>query len=73
MATVPIYNVVPDQGYPAQFEFEIDGAVLTLHASVNAETNYGVRVVDTGIPQVSGVFGSYVTFFGTPPYGPEYQ
>jgi hypothetical protein len=71
METVPVYNVVPDKGFPAQFEFELDGAVTTLHASVNAETNYGVRVVITGIPQTAGIFGSTVTFFGTPLTNPN--
>ena len=42
------------KGYPAQFAFEVDGVVSTLHVNVNQETNYGVRVIVTGIPQVGG-------------------
>ena len=71
--TVPVYNVVPEKGYPAQFAFTVDGVVVTLHVNVNQETNYGVRVIVSGVPEVAGVLGASVTFFGTPTTDPNFS
>ncbi len=66
LQTEPIYNMVPDKGYPAEFAFEIAGAPVTLLINLNQETNYGVRAIISGIPGVSGLVGVTTTFFGTP-------
>jgi hypothetical protein len=71
VATTPIYNIEPEKGYPAQFEFTADEEIVTLHASVTEETNYGARVTVSDIPQASGVIGSTVTFFGSPTSDPN--
>jgi hypothetical protein len=42
--TVPIFNIMPDKGYPAQFAFQFAKRTITLYVNVNHETNYGVRV-----------------------------
>jgi hypothetical protein len=62
----PIYNVVPDKGFPAEFMFGVVGVPVTLYATVTPKTNYGVRVIVPGVPSAAGVVGSSVTFFGTP-------
>jgi hypothetical protein len=64
--TVPIYNIEPDKGYPAEFAFEAGGKPITLFVSVNEETNYGVRVIVPDIPAFGSVVGASATFFGTP-------
>ncbi len=66
LQTEPIYNMVPDKGYPAEFGLEIAGAPVTLLINVNQETNYGLRAIISGIPGVSGLVGMTATFFGTP-------
>jgi hypothetical protein len=71
--TAPVYNVQPEKGYPAQFAFTVDGVVVSLHVNVNEETNYGVRVIVSNIPQAAGVVGSSVTFFGSPSTDPNYS
>ena len=73
LQTVPVYNVVPEKGYPAQFAFTVNGVVVTLHVNVNQETNYGVRVIVSGIPELAGDVGSSVTFFGTPTTDPNFN
>jgi hypothetical protein len=71
--TVPVYNVQPEAGYPAQFAFTVDGVVVTLHVNVSEETNYGVRVIVSDIPETAAVVGSSVTFFGTPTSDPNFN
>ncbi|HWX44931.1 MAG TPA: hypothetical protein VNY52_06380 [Solirubrobacteraceae bacterium] len=69
----PVYNVVPDSGYPAQFEFTvIEKFPVSLYATVSPETNYGVRVTVPDIPAAGRVIASSVTFFGTPLSDPNY-
>jgi hypothetical protein len=65
--SVPIYNVVPDAGTPAQFMFAISvGVPVNLFVNVSQETNYGVRVLVSGVPQVGNLTGASLTFFGEP-------
>ncbi len=64
--TEPIFNMIPDKGYPAQFEFTVEGVAVVLYVNVNQETNYGVRVIVPDIPAVAGTVGASTTFFGTP-------
>ncbi len=75
---VPIYNVIPDKGYPAQFEFTFGGSSnrglpVSLYATVNPETNYGVRVTVPDIPAAGKVTASAVMFFGTPSTDADYE
>jgi hypothetical protein len=63
---VPIYNVVPDKGVAAQFEFEVGPVPTTLYVNVSHDTNYAVRVVVSGITTALTVSGVSVTFFGEP-------
>lgn len=71
--TVPIFNVVPDKGYPAQFAYAIGGRPVTLYANVNQETNYAVRVIVTDIPSAANVAAISNTFFGTPEKDPDFD
>ncbi len=72
----PIYNVVPDRGYPAQFEFTFGfgktGIPVTLYATVDPDTNYGVRVTVPDIQAAGKVTAVSDTFFGTPLTDPDY-
>jgi hypothetical protein len=68
----PVYNVVPDKGYPAEFAILIPGIHVTvpLYVSVIPEDGYVVRVTTPGIPQAGSPTDVTVTFFGTPETDP---
>jgi hypothetical protein len=70
-ASVPIYNVVPDKGYPAEFVIQFGENPVTLYVEVNPETNYGVRIVTPGLPEVAAIVDVGITFFGTPTTDPD--
>jgi hypothetical protein len=69
----PIYNVVPDKNFPAEFMFGVLGVPIVLYATVDPKTNYGVRVIVPGVPSAGGVNASSLTFFGTPALDPNYH
>ncbi|HWY91143.1 MAG TPA: hypothetical protein VNY31_10775 [Solirubrobacteraceae bacterium] len=66
---IPVYNMVPEHGYPAEFGFLYAAAPLVMYASVvgnGAEAH--VRVSIPGVPasQLVPLQGAEVTFFGDP-------
>jgi hypothetical protein len=64
---VPIYNVVPDKGYAAEFVISVLGNIpAPLYVKFGPETNYAVQVISEGIPGVAEPIDVIVTFFGTP-------
>jgi hypothetical protein len=67
----PIYNVVPDKGFPAEFMFSVQKVPVTLYATVTPKTNYGVRVIVPDLPSAVNVNGTSLTFFGTPAKDPN--
>jgi hypothetical protein len=62
----PIYNVVPDKNFPAEFMFGVLGVPVALYATVTPGTNYGVRVISADVPDAAVLNAVSVTFFGTP-------
>ncbi len=69
--TYPIYNVIPDKGYPAEFVILFGGIAVPLYASVTSDSNYGVRIITPNIPAAGAPVDISVTFFGTPANGPD--
>jgi hypothetical protein len=70
---LPIYNVVPDKGYPAEFAILLQGVnvLIPLYASVTPDSNYGVRITTPGIPEIGAPIDVTTTFFGTPANDPN--
>ena len=70
----PVYNVVPDKGYPAEFVIEIRqvGIAVPLYATVTPDSNYGVRIITPGVPEFGVPIDVAVTFFGTPSNDPSF-
>jgi hypothetical protein len=70
---MPIYNVVPEKGYPAEFiiEVPIAGLAIPLYASVTPDSNYGVRITTPSISEFGAPIDVAVTFFGTPATDPS--
>jgi hypothetical protein len=64
----PVYNVVPDKGYPAEFVIDLvqDKIAIPLFATVTPDSGYGVRIITPGIPEFGEPLDVSVTFFGTP-------
>jgi hypothetical protein len=66
---IPVYNMVPEHGYPAEFGLVYARLPLLMYASVvGKEAATHVRVSIPGIPasQLVSFQGAVVTFFGDP-------
>ena len=65
--TVPVFNLVPAQGEPARFGFEVIGKVpIVIDTSVRSGRDYGVDVSVEKATQTAGLLSSQVTFWGVP-------
>jgi hypothetical protein len=63
---IPLFNIVPPDGIPAEFGFNLYGSVVTLKARVRSGGDYGLSVNVTNIPEGLAVAGTTVTFWGVP-------
>ncbi|HUA74311.1 MAG TPA: hypothetical protein VL988_06090 [Solirubrobacteraceae bacterium] len=64
--TIPVFNLVPRQGEPARFGFEIFGIPVSLDTSVRTGADYGVTVDVNNITELASFQSSTVTFWGVP-------
>jgi hypothetical protein len=64
--TVPLYNLSPPAGVPAEFAFNLSGVVNRLDARVRTGGDYGVSIDAKNISETTGVIGVEVTFWGVP-------
>lgn len=62
----PIYNVVPDKGYPAEFVILFGGIPQPLYVSVSPDSHYAIRVTAPNVTGAAGPVEVSTTFFGTP-------
>ena len=68
----PIYNAIPEHGYPAEFGFNFFGTEIMMYASVvRTAAGYMLRVASPGITNAAPgspktVMGAFLTFFGDP-------
>ncbi len=66
-SATPIYNMVPEAGFPAQFGLRAYNKPVQLYASVvHLPSGYALRVASPGIPNTINVEGIALTFFGNP-------
>jgi hypothetical protein len=63
---VPVFNMVPPPGAPAQFGFNVAGTVVTLTARLRSGTDYGLSVDGTDISEGLAIAGTSFTFWGVP-------
>jgi hypothetical protein len=67
---IPVFNLVPEHGYPAEFGFEYLEKEFSMYANVvPTASGYGLRVTVPGIPKLSHfleITGITLTFFGDP-------
>jgi hypothetical protein len=64
--TVPVFNMVPPPGMPAQLGFIVIATVAHLDINVRTGGDYGVTAKVSGINAVSGVYGVDVQIWGVP-------
>ena len=64
--TVPLFNLVPAQGEPARFGFEVFKVPVVLDTAVRSGEEYGVTVSVSDASQAAAILGSQVTFWGEP-------
>ncbi|MGH2903802.1 MAG: hypothetical protein ACRDK7_09510 [Solirubrobacteraceae bacterium] len=65
----PIFNLVPEHGYPAEFgllDVGLDQPAFMYASVVHASNGYVVRVTARDIPRASTLAGASITFFGDP-------
>ena len=63
---VPIFNLVPGEGEPARFGFEVAQAPVTLDPSVRTGSDYGVSVAVSNITQLTAFISTTAVFWGVP-------
>ncbi len=70
--TVPLFNMVPERGYPAQFGFRIVATAVLLYPRLQrrADGQYGITVASPGINEI-GVRGVRVVLYGVPSQRPQ--
>jgi hypothetical protein len=65
--SVPVFNLVPSNGEPARFGFEVAGKIpIVIDTSVRSGQDYGVNVSVQNATQTAGLLSSEVTFWGVP-------
>ncbi len=65
--TVPVFNLVPAQGEPARFGFEVIGKLpIVIDTSVRSGEDYAVVATVKNATQVAGLLSSRVTLWGVP-------
>jgi hypothetical protein len=63
---LPVYNMAPPPGVPAQFAFNVYGTVVVLNAHVRSDGDYGLGVTASNVPQGLAITGNTVTLWGVP-------
>ena len=63
----PVFNLVPAQGEPARFGFEVLGLVpIVIDTAVRSGGDYGVVASVENATELAGLLSSQVTFWGVP-------
>lgn len=60
----PIFNVVPEDGYPAQFAFSSDGFTFVLYPTVRSDGDFGLDVTSVKSPaaEVIGITAAFCSW-----------
>ncbi len=63
---VPLYNLVPPRGMPAQFGFQVFGAPIYIDTKVRTGSDYGITAYLEKVTEANRVEAARVTIWGTP-------
>jgi hypothetical protein len=66
VAPLPLYDLEPPQGMPAQFGFQILGASFFIDTSVRTGSDYGISAHLRNVSEIKRVTAAAVTIWGTP-------
>jgi hypothetical protein len=67
LGTTSIYNMVPQDGYPAEFAFVFANKPIYMYASlVHTPAGYRIRIASANVPAAVGIVDAALTFFGNP-------
>jgi uncharacterized repeat protein (TIGR01451 family) len=66
VVTLPVYNLVPPTGMPAQFGFVIAGVHTFLDAGVRTGSDNGITERVRNVVETAGVSGNSITLWGIP-------
>jgi hypothetical protein len=64
--TVPVFNLAPPSGRPAQFGFRAVGSGVHIDFQLRAGSDYGVTASVNGLSEAAGVLSSTVRIWGVP-------
>jgi hypothetical protein len=64
--TVPVFNMAPPPGMPAQFAFRTPHAAVHIDFALRAGSDYGVTATVNGLSEAAGVLTSAVRIWGVP-------
>jgi hypothetical protein len=72
----PIYNVIPEVGYPAQFAFSAQNVTFLLSPELRSDSDYGINVTSYRSPadsvsEIRAKFCSWGVVDLTPPFSPD--
>jgi hypothetical protein len=63
---LPVFNMVPPPGSPAEFGFNVFGSVVTFTARLRSQSDYGLSIDVNNIPEGLAISGTILTFWGVP-------
>jgi hypothetical protein len=62
----PVYNMVPEDGAPADFAFQVEGIATHIVGQVRSGGDYGVTTLSPDLTELAPVTGFSLTFWGVP-------
>ncbi len=63
---LPIYNLIPPKGMPAQFGFQVREAPVYINTKLRSDGDYGISAYLTDVTEAQRVTASRITIWGTP-------
>ncbi len=66
VSSIPVFNLVPSPGEPAQFGFEVTGVPIVLNTHIRTGEDYGVTVEVREASETVQILGGNVTLWGVP-------
>jgi hypothetical protein len=64
--TVPVFNLAPPPGQPAQFAFRVLGAAVHVDFHIRGGSDYGATATVAGLSEVAGLQDSSLRIWGVP-------
>lgn len=66
LGPLPVFNLIPPPGAPAQFGMNVAGTVVNFTPSLRSSSDFGITIDSRNIPEGLGTAGSSVTLWGNP-------